>query len=482
MKTFYLLLFLPFLGSGQTQIGADIYGSHFSDRFGDVVALSSDGNTIATKANWESYNTKVRVFRNLSGVWTQIGADIIGSGTFDGFGDSIAISADGTIVAIGAPRLNNDRGFVRMLKNIDNNWIQIGTDINGEAAGNYSGDSVSLSADGSIVAIGAIGNSDNGLNSGHVRVYQNIANTWTQIGDDINGNGVNYKSGRSISLSADGSIVAIGATGYSSGSGPNAGQVRVYKNITNIWTQIGNNINDSSQMYYFGNAVSLSADGTKLAVGAPNYNSTAFNGGKVRIYQYQGSNWALIGVPINGGNLNDFFGANLSLSADGSLVAIGADGANPNGSNSGQVRIYKNINNSWIKIGTDINGVADEDYCGTSLSLSADGSILAVGAPGNNTSSSAAGQIRVYSLSLILKSDSFVLDSFSIYPNPVSDIINIDLNENLELQKANIYATSGQLLKTENSKKFKINDLATGTYFIEVITNKGKATKTIIVK
>ena len=48
---------------------------------------------------------------------------------------------------------------------------QIGSDIDGEAAGDKSGYSVSLSSDGTIVAIGAINNDGNGSNSGHVRVY-----------------------------------------------------------------------------------------------------------------------------------------------------------------------------------------------------------------------------------------------------------------------------------------------------------------------
>ena len=51
--------------------------------------------------------------------------------------------------------------------------------------------SVSLSSDGSVVAIGApYGNDENGQGSGHVRIYQNISGTWTQIGDDIDGEAV----------------------------------------------------------------------------------------------------------------------------------------------------------------------------------------------------------------------------------------------------------------------------------------------------
>ena len=67
------------------------------------------------------------------------------------------------------------------------NWTQIGSEINGEDAANASGESVSISADGSTVAIGAPGNSGNGISSGHVRVYQFNGSDWIQKGIDIDG-------------------------------------------------------------------------------------------------------------------------------------------------------------------------------------------------------------------------------------------------------------------------------------------------------
>ncbi len=64
---------------------------------------------------------------------------------------------------------------------------QIGADIDGEAAGDRSGYSVSLSSDGSVKAIGAIYNDGNGSNSGSVRLYKNTGGTWAQIDVDIDG-------------------------------------------------------------------------------------------------------------------------------------------------------------------------------------------------------------------------------------------------------------------------------------------------------
>ena|SRR5690606_8390837 len=91
--------------------------------------------------------------------------------------------------------------------------VQIGQDIDGEAAGDNSGSSISLSSDGSIVAIGARHNSETAKNSGHVRVYENLSGVWTQIGQDIDGVALGDMSGHSVSLSSDGSIVAIGSYG-----------------------------------------------------------------------------------------------------------------------------------------------------------------------------------------------------------------------------------------------------------------------------
>ena len=117
----------------------------------------------------------------------------------------------------------------------DNSWNQLGSDIDGEAADDNSGYSVSLNSDGTIVAIGANVNDGNGSSSGHVRVYQYDAtkttavtdqssNTfgpigWNRLGEDIDGEAADDHFGSSVSLSSDGTIVAIGAYwNYNSGS------------------------------------------------------------------------------------------------------------------------------------------------------------------------------------------------------------------------------------------------------------------------
>ncbi len=83
-------------------------------------------------------------------------------------------------------------------------WVQTGLDIDGEAANEGSGYSVSLSSDGSTVAIGAIYNN---YQKGLVRVYKRVSGVWTKQGADIYGEAANDYSGYSVSLSS-GSVAA----------------------------------------------------------------------------------------------------------------------------------------------------------------------------------------------------------------------------------------------------------------------------------
>ena len=84
----------------------------------------------------------------------------------------------------------------------------MGGDIDGEASGDVSGSSVSLSSDGKTVAIGAFGNDDNSPGSGHVRVYTfDSNNSWRKMGGDIDGEASGDHSGSSVSLSSDALLV-----------------------------------------------------------------------------------------------------------------------------------------------------------------------------------------------------------------------------------------------------------------------------------
>ena len=155
-----------------------------------------------------------------------LGSDIDGEAAGDQSGSSIAMSNDGSVVAIGAPTNNSNVGHVRVYAWSGSAWVQRGSDIDGEAEGDLSGSSIALSNDGNTGAIGAYSNNGTGAYSGHVRVYTWSGSAWVKRGSDINGEAAEDWSGSSVAMSADGSTVAIGASG-NSGSGSHAGHVRV---------------------------------------------------------------------------------------------------------------------------------------------------------------------------------------------------------------------------------------------------------------
>mmetsp|Transcript_16564 Transcript_16564/g.19188 ORF Transcript_16564/g.19188 Transcript_16564/m.19188 type:complete len:88 (+) Transcript_16564:533-796(+) len=86
-----------------------------------------------------------------------------------------------------------------------------------------------MSDNGRTVAIGAKHNDGNGIASGHVRVYtwSSTINNWIQLGSDMDGESQSDNSGYSVSMSGNGQIVAIGARN-NDGNGWSSGHVRVY--------------------------------------------------------------------------------------------------------------------------------------------------------------------------------------------------------------------------------------------------------------
>lgn len=109
-------------------------------------------------------------------------------------------------------------------------WTQLGGTIRGEGAGDLSGWSLSLSGSGERVAIGAQANSASGTGAGHVRVFEYVPETemWDQLGSDLDGEAAGDLSGISVSLARDGSRVAIGAP-LNDGGGVDAGHTRVFQ-------------------------------------------------------------------------------------------------------------------------------------------------------------------------------------------------------------------------------------------------------------
>lgn len=404
---FFVLLWpLFFLGQGWAQFGLDIDGEAVEDRSGHAVAINGDGSIVAIGALSNDDNGinsgHVRVYQYIFGVWLQLGQDIDGEGIDDGSGSSVSLSNDGFILAIGAPYNSDngvDAGHVRVYQYGFSSglWTQIGQDLDGELAGDEFGRSVSLNYDGSILAIGGPNNSGNGNASGHVRVYE-YNGQWNQIGLDIDGEAPDDLSGYSVCLSGDGSIVAISAK-ENDGSALDAGHVRVYENSAGNWVQTGQDIDGEASGDDFGREVSLNDNGNILAVGASGNDDAGFNAGHARVYENILGTWTQIGQDLDGEATNDYFGKSVSLNSTGTILAVGGymnDGNNQTTSNKGHTRVFNNVGGSWFQIGQDIDGEAANNYSGAAVCLSNSGDKVVIGAPFNADNGTASGHVRIF--------------------------------------------------------------------------------------
>jgi hypothetical protein len=301
------------------------------------------------------------------------------------------------------------------------------------------GNSISLSADGNTLAVGAAAEDSaatgvNGnqadisiasSNAGAVYVFTRNGTMWIQQAYlKASNTGYNDGFGSSVSLSADGNTLAIGAYGESSsGTGINgnqadnsasrAGAAYVFSRIGVTWAQQAYlKASNTNAFDWFGISVGLSADGNTLAVGALLEDSSSvgidgnqsdnltINAGAAYVFYRSGGTWAQQAyVKASNTGAGDYFGGWVSLGADGNTLAVGAyeESSSATGINEGQsdnsapysgaVYVFSRSGTTWAQQAyIKASNTNAFDYFGTSGGLSPDGNTLAVGARGEGSS------------------------------------------------------------------------------------------------
>ncbi len=394
--------------NAQSQLGQPIDGTKASENFGTSVSVS--GNRVAIGAVDHQVGSViaglVQVHELRGDRWVQLGQDLNGVDDSGEYGSSVSLRGDR--LAVGEPYGNSaglESGRVRVYDLVAGTWRQVGQDIDGAAAADELGSRVSLS--GALLAVGAPGADT----AGQVKIFEFVEGTWRQIGATINGEVRGDNSGSALSL--DGNRLAIGARD-NEGNGLTSGHTRVFELRAGAWVQLGGDIDGESAGDRSGYSVSL--DGDRVAIGAIGNADAGILAGHVRVYQYVNGAWVQLGQDLDGEAAGDRSGYSVSLQGD--RLAVGAIQNAGNGSKSGHVRLYQLINSTWVQIGRDIDGAAPGDLNGRSVDL--DGRLLAVGAAQSNAS---AGQVRVYDLGGLTSVRREVpawAVNLRLYPNPLS--------------------------------------------------------------
>jgi len=278
------------------------------------------------------------------------------------YGRSLSLSANGDLLAVGSPEhgTNGDsqrRGAVFLYRrSSDDNWEEETylDSTNLELRQDF-GTSVSLDADGNTLAV---------MELGRAHIFELINSRWIKSTSLIVGGGNRTE----LSLSKDGNTLAVGTTDAVIEDNTRivrAGSVLMFTRSDSGWEQQAILIaSDPAEGANFGHSVSLDADGDVLAVGAPFWNFGEGDDsppvGSTYVFRNNAGNWqqeAQLSTSLFG----DLTGDDVDISGDGSTLVVSSGGI-------GFVSVYKNDSTNWFlehRFNSSITQV--EDASGTML-------------------------------------------------------------------------------------------------------------------
>ena len=332
---------------------------------------------------------------------------------------SVTLSDNGLTMAVGvdlgAADVSSDEMsgmHVRVFTWSGTTWDQKGGDIkpesdtdgDGNPSSDGTGESVALSADATVLAVGERART---AGSGRVRVfeYDDTSYGWQLKGDPIEGHRSQGSAGYSVAMNAHGTVVAYGAP-WADGVDtwkPDCGSVRVSEWTQTAgggyaWQQLGADLDGDTYNQQAGWRVALSADGHTVAVAHPKGNQVGF----VRVHSLDESReWQPKGADLLGNALGDDTGISLAMSGDGDIVAVGADRYDGEDiPDMGHVRVHGWDGHAWDRVGDDLEGLEKYEYHGVSVGMSSNGHTIAVGVGDSHMMEppEPRGHIRVYEL------------------------------------------------------------------------------------
>jgi hypothetical protein len=357
--------------------------------FGKSEALSADGNTLLVGAPNDSGVGSAYVFtKTSSGNWAQQGNKLVGTGAANGVawqGISVALSADGSTALVGGFLDNQGStcgyGAVWVFTRQSGIWSQQGSKLVGSGAVNDSscggagqGASVALSADGDTAVWS--GPYDNN-NTGAAWVFTRSNGIWTQQGAKLVGTGVVGTAFQgAVAISADGNTFVMGGSGDNS----NVGAAWIFTRSNGVWTQQGPKLvgEAASGAAQQGFSVSISGDGTTILMGGT---QDANQTGAVWVFTRSNGTWTQQGSKLVGtgalGAANQ--GASVALSDDGNTAIVG--GFNDNDAVGASWLFSRGSDGQWTQLGSKLvgSGAVGASDQGTSVAMARDGNTAVIG-------------------------------------------------------------------------------------------------------
>eukprot|EP01033_Poteriospumella_lacustris_P019005 gene19005-13712_t len=317
-----------------TPMGSSLTGSQTNENYGTAVGMSTDGLTVVIGSPYYSgvkaLAGRVQVFWFDSGSddWTQLGTQLEGSLENELFGQCVAISGDGATIASLSLSYASDVfttiGKLSTYYNSGGTWMSKVADIftndNDFAGSAMFFTSVALNSDGSKMVLGSRGYDASFTDSGQVTLYTDNIVSWAAQ-QDFQGSSGEEQFGTSVALSSDGSTVAMGAPYYNS-TQRLVGRAEAYRYNSNAdqFEILDNTVTGSATKDRCGSAVALSANGSIFAMSCPGSLSSS---GKVKVFSYRAATWEILDSVLTASSTYQF-GMAMSMSNDGQTLVVSA--------------------------------------------------------------------------------------------------------------------------------------------------------------
>lgn len=359
---------------------------------GASVALSADGNTVIVGASGDSGNIGAAwVFNRSAGVWAQQSPKLVGSNAPASSnypqGLSVALSGDGNTALMGRENDNTGTGAVWVFTRSGGVWNQQGEKLVGSGAIGgkaQQGSAVALSGDGNTALVGGV--SDGGMIgvcTGAVWVFTRINGLWMQQGGKLVGSDIIGSGcfGWAVALSKDGNTALIGAAQDDSLTGA----AWVFTRNNGVWTQQGPKLVGSGAWggAWQGSSVALSADGNVAVIGGP-YDHDGFPGA-IWVFTRANGVWMqqgrkLVGTGAIGAS---YQGMAVAISGDATTIV---DSGYPDNSNTGALWVFSNNNGEWTQQTNEIKGAGaiGAEFLGIGVSIAGNGDTIVAGGFGDN--------------------------------------------------------------------------------------------------
>lgn len=375
------------------------------DYLGWSVALSADAKTALVgaygKGDQGLESGAAYVFERSGDGWAQ-GQKLLPDDVLQGsrFGEAVALSTDGNLAFVGAPGKSSPDlgpGAVYVFSRNGGVWTQQQLIVSPaqKMAGRFGG-TLAFSADRTTLLVGDPGKHSGNLFDlrGEAYAFIQSGGQWVAqqaLGPDDLGNGDSF--GAALALSADGSTALIGAPSKTVTDGMFAGAAYVFVRSGSTWSQqtrLAKAVPGFSSDR-FGASAALSADGHLALVGVTGESSEVAAHGAVMTFVRQGSSWSQQATITAATKVaSEAFGSAVAVTPDGARAVIGARTAFSSG--SGSAYLFANSSGTWSPLAQLLpEGATVADQAGHSVALSPGGAVALVGVPRSEFSGNPTG-------------------------------------------------------------------------------------------